>query len=70
MKPCELRPGQVVYYCGGTKLHYIGVAESKEDRVHVFWGWNRYKHRRYYETIPEGMMHVCFKYMNKKPDYD
>lgn len=64
MKPRQLRPGEVVYLAG-DKLHYIGIAESAEDKVHVFWGWNRYKQRRYYETIPDICMGVCFKYMSK-----
>ena len=65
MKPRQLRPGEVVYLVG-DKLHYIGIAESAEDKVHVFWGWNSYKRRRYYKTIPDYCLEFYWKYMDKK----
>ena len=42
--------GEVFYY-GRDKLHYVGCAESTEDKVHVFWRWNKWKARRYYMTF-------------------
>lgn len=64
MKPRQLRPGEVVYLAG-DKLHYIGIAESAEDKVHVFWGWNKFKHRRYYETVSDKVLEFEFEYMSK-----
>ena len=63
----NIRPGET-FYLHGRKLHYIGVAESTEDKVHVFWGWNRYKARRYYETLPADLFWIEWKYMTKTKD--
>ncbi len=65
MKPRQLRPGEVVYFLGRQKMHYIGAAESAEDKVHVFWVWNKYKHRRDYETTPDKVLEFEFKYWSK-----
>lgn len=65
MKQRQLLPGEVVYYFGREKLHYIGAAESAEDKVHVFWGWNKSKHRRYYEIVPDKVLELEFEYMSK-----
>lgn len=58
------RPGEV-FWLFRDKLHYIGVAESREDRVHVFWAWNKWKRRRWYKTMPDLDLEMAWEYMRK-----
>ena len=59
------RPGEVFYYLD-SKLHYIGCAESEEDKVHVLWGWNEWKKRRYYEVYKDEVFKIFWsKFLTK-----
>lgn len=60
----ELKPGEVFYFFN-EKLHFIGIAQSDEDCVYVFWAWNARKRRRYYCTIPLWAMKIDWEYFRK-----
>lgn len=57
--------GEVFYY-GRDKMHYIGCASSTEDKVHVFWCWNKWKSRRYYMTFQDEVLQYLWKFFTKK----
>lgn len=60
----EIKPGEV-FYRFGEKVHFIGVASHDVD-VFVFWGWNKWKKRRYYLVIPSAIMEIEWQYLEKK----
>ena len=60
----EIKPGEV-FYCFNEKLHFVGSVKGTDEEVYVFWGWNRYKSRRYYEAYPEWEMEIKWEYFRK-----
>lgn len=63
----EFRPikSGETFYLFKERLHYIGIAESKDDKVHVFWGWNKFKKWRYYKVIPDDDLAEYWQYFRK-----
>ena len=60
----DLRPGTVVYRFG-EKLHYCDFAEGPAGRLHIFWGWNKFKNRRYYEIFEEWQLQEGWELLRK-----
>ena len=56
----DLRPGSIIYRYG-QRLHYCDFAQGPDGRLHIFWGWNKYKNRRYYEIIAEWALEEDWK---------
>lgn len=53
------------FYLFKEYLHYIGIAESKDEKVHVFWGWNKFKKWRYYKVIRDDDLAEYWQYFRK-----
>lgn len=64
----DLRIVDVVYLFG-EKLHYCGCVAYRDDTVddtlHIFWGWNKWKKRRYYEVKREWELHLDWQYLRR-----
>lgn len=60
----EIRPGET-FYLFREKMHYVGVITTGDEPVHVFWIWNKWKHRRYYKAEPQWLFELDWKYMVK-----
>lgn len=54
----NILPGTIIYRYG-DRLHYMGQVDTgphDNGIVHLFWGWNKWKNRYYYETIEDWML--------------
>lgn len=60
----QIRPGET-FYLFGRKIHYVGCVESHEAKVHVFWGWNKCRHQRYYQAFPDELFDIDWEFMRK-----
>lgn len=60
----EPKQGEIFYRYGTEKVHFVGVAQG-DIKVYVFWGWNRYKQRRYYYAFPQWEMEMEWEYLWK-----
>ena len=60
----DLRPCTVVYRFG-EKWHYCDFAEGPAGRLHIFWGWNKFKNRRYYEIFEEWQLQEDWEFLRK-----
>jgi len=67
LEPVNIKEGQVFYY-SNQKLHYIGPAIGDNDKVHVFWVFNKQKHRRDYMTFQDEVLRYLIRFF-KKPNY-
>lgn len=65
LEPVNIKPGEVFFYTG-NKMHYIGFAEGDNDKVHVFWVFNKQKHRRDYMTFQDEVLRFLIKFFTKR----
>ena len=63
-----LRPIKVgeTFYEFGEKLHYVGVCETGDEPIHIFWVYNKYKQRRAYRAVPHWALELEWEYMKKR----
>ena len=60
----EIKPGET-FYLHGQRIHYVGVVTTGDELVHVYWGWNKWKRRRFYEALPQWSFEIAWEYMVK-----
>lgn len=60
-----IKPGETFYLCNREKIHYVGVVETGDEPVHVYWFWNKWKNRRVYIAKPQWMFEIDWEYMFK-----
>lgn len=57
-------PGET-FYLFMDRIYYVGVVETGDERVHVYWIWNKWKHLRVYKAVPEFAFEMDWEYMTK-----
>ena len=61
----HIKPGEI-FYLFREKIHYVGVIDTGDEPVHVYWVWNKWKRRRAYTAKPHWMFELDWEYMRKK----
>ena len=61
----EIRPGEVFYRFGSQKIHFVGAVQGLDEKVYIFWEYNKYKRRRFYSALAEWELEIEWKYLWK-----
>lgn len=60
----EIRPDEA-FWRFGERIHFVGIAQSWDDRVWIFWGWDDRENCRYYLAFPQWEMEQVWKQLSK-----
>jgi hypothetical protein len=61
----EIRPGEVFYLYGSQKIHFVGAVQGLDEKVYIFWEYNKYKKRRLYSAFVEWELEILWEYLWK-----